>query len=305
MPARVIVSSGSETTQEILIGNTASIGRTNDNTIHLPGNRLVSREHALLRCHNGYEYQLVDLGSLNGTYLDGERVVTPRALRSGASIRIAEHTLIFTELSDPAAASRLDPTIAGGATSSKNMLRWAGLLVCDIRGFSSKAEQMEAAPLAQMLGSWFRDAAQIIQLREGVIDKFIGDAVLAYWPGSAVDHGICRNVSACAVELAGAAAQRRWADGTPFRVAVALHAGTVSCGNVGVDAQRDATIIGDAVNTVFRLESVMKSFDENVLASEAFRASLPPAEPWRDLGEQMLRGKEKAIRAFGRRIEQA
>ena len=56
---------------------------------------------------------------------------------------------------------------------------------------------------------------------------------------------------------------RKWPDGSPFRVAIALHYGKVTCSNVGVAAERDATIIGDAVNTVFRLESVSKEIGQS------------------------------------------
>ena len=68
---------------------------------------------------------------------------------------------------------------------------------------------------------------------------------------------------------------------------------------MGVDAQRDATIIGDAVNTVFRLESVMKELNQLVLLSADFRARLPEGEKLVDLGERKLKGKQKAVGIYG------
>ena len=56
----------------------------------------------------------------------------------------------------------------------------------------------------------------------------------------------------------------------PFKIAIALHHGVVTCGNMGLVAQRDATIIGDTVNTVFRIESVMKQLDQKLAASQDF-----------------------------------
>ena len=57
----------------------------------------------------------------------------------------------------------------------------AAILVCDIRGFSTQSEILPANSLAQLLGQWFREAGNGVQKHGGVIDKFIGDAILAYW----------------------------------------------------------------------------------------------------------------------------
>jgi class 3 adenylate cyclase len=89
------------------------------------------------------------------------------------------------------------------------------------------------------------------------------------------------------------------ANGEPFQVGIALHFGSVTCGNVGLDAQRDATIIGDVVNTVFRLESVMKELNQAVLPSADFGDRLPPGEKPVDLGERKLKGKQQAVRIYG------
>jgi class 3 adenylate cyclase len=70
-------------------------------------------------------------------------------------------------------------------------------------------------------------------------------------------------------------------------------------GNVGVDAQRDATIIGDAVNTVFRLESLMKELNQTVVRSADFREHLPAEENLVDLVERKLKGKQQAVGVYG------
>ena len=85
---------------EVGIGNTASIGRTRENSVCLSFSPLVSRQHALIRCHNGWQYQLIDLGSRNGTYVNDERVVMPVTLADGAKIRIADNQMIFVEHDD-------------------------------------------------------------------------------------------------------------------------------------------------------------------------------------------------------------
>ena len=81
---------------------------------------------------------------------------------------------------------------------------------------------------------------------------------------------------------------------------MALHHGIVTCGNLGLVAQGDATIIGDTVNTVFRIESVMKQLNQRLALSQDFLSSLPsPGIDLNDLGEHRLKGKHQAVRLFG------
>ena len=138
------------------------------------------------------------------------------------------------------------------------------VMVCDIRGFSTVSELLPEDELARTLGQWFRDVGNIVHKNGGTIDKFIGDAVLAYWTRESVDGGESRGALDSALDLLNAADKRHWrlAEEKPFRIAVALHHGSVTCGNVGLVAQRDATILGDTVNTVFRIESLMKQLNQ-------------------------------------------
>ena len=74
----------------------------------------------------------------------------------------------------------------------------------------------------------------------------------------------------------------------------------VTCGNVGFVAQRDATIIGDTVNTVFRIESLMKQLNQKLAASQDFLSTLPDSGiGFTDLGEHQLKGKYQPVRLFG------
>ncbi len=77
---------------EVRIGNTATIGRTRENTVALDFSPLVSRQHALIRRHGDSQYQIIDLGSRNGNRVNDHRVVMPVTLAPGDRIRIAENT---------------------------------------------------------------------------------------------------------------------------------------------------------------------------------------------------------------------
>ena len=109
----------------------------------------------------------------------------------------------------------------------------------------------------------------------------------------------CAATLKIARDILALAGTTKWANGEPFHVGIALHFGSVTCGNVGLDAQRDATIIGDVVNTVFRLESVMKELNQKVLLSADFGDRLPANEKLIDLGERKLKGKQQAVRIYG------
>lgn len=283
---------------EVSIGNTATIGRTRENTICLNFSPLTSRQHAMIRCHNGWQYQLIDLGSRNGTYLNDQRVVMPATLEHGAKIRIADTLLTFVEEAEDPDLDHLEATLADAETDTSFEARAAALLVCDIRGFSTLSEKVTSGDLAQLLGAWFRESGNVIVKSGGTIDKFLGDAVLAYWGGLSGNHN-CTPALETALELQRLAAERVWGGSEPLKIATALHYGNVTCTNVGMTAERDATIIGDAVNTVFRLEHVSKELNEPVLCSEDFVQQLVCAADFRDLGEQALKGKSQMVRVFG------
>ncbi len=285
---------------DVPIGNTATIGRTRENTVCLSFSPLVSRQHALIRCHNGWQYQLIDLGSRNGTYVNDQRVVMPVTLTDGARIRIADNHLTFSEHDDETSGEHNAMTIAGSIDQNVVTSRPVALLVCDIRGFSSMSEKIPGAQMAQTLGAWFRETGNLVAQSGGTIDKFIGDAMLAYWGAASQPAADCGTALDTAEKMAALAADRTWPDGTPFRIAIALHFGKVTCSNVGVAAERDATIIGDAVNTVFRLEGTSKELNQSVLLSGDIAENLPALQPrLTDFGERALKGKSHSVRVFG------
>jgi adenylate cyclase len=260
---------------------------------------LVSRQHAIIRCHNGYQYQIIDLGSRNGTYVNDQRVVLPVALQDGARIRIADNSIVFCEEDYNTADETAEMTVAGTIDQGHFAARAVALLVCDIRSFSTMSERTPAAQLAQLLGVWFREMGNIVARSGGTIDKFIGDAMLAYWSVGDSAPDDCGAALEAAKKMISLAGQRTWPGGEPFRVAIALHYGRVTCSNVGVAAERDATIIGDAVNTIFRLEAVAKELGRRVVLSGDCAQHLYNQAELEDFGERVLKGKSKRVRVFG------
>lgn len=300
MEARLEIQSAKTEPFVVTIGNTATIGRTRENTVCLNASPLVSRQHALIRGSGDGHYQLIDLGSRNGTYLNDQRVVFPVALTPGARIRIGDHVLTFLAAECSEESSDLQMTVAATQYGSGGFTpRSVALLVCDIRGFSQMSERLGAAELAPLLGEWFRETGNRVQRTGGTVDKFLGDALLAYWAGAQDGPLDCGAALGMAREFLQLAASRRWPNGQPLEIAIALHYGRVTLSNVGLSAERDATIIGDAVNTVFRLEGVTKVLGQRVLLSQEFATQLAEPPPLQDFGEQTLKGKTNTVRVFG------
>ena len=302
MAAKLKVRPAEGEPYEMEIGNTATIGRSRENTISLHTNPHVSRQHAVIRCHNAYQFQITDLGSRNGTFVNGRRVITPTILTHGAVIRITNNELIFEQSDEISEDTTFDATLAAGPESTHDQSAIVAVMVCDIRGFSTVSELLSEDELARTLGQWFRDVGNIVHKNGGTIDKFIGDAVLAYWTRESSDGEESRGALGSALELLNAADKRCWRLSVekPFRIAVALHHGSVTCGNVGLVAQRDATILGDTVNTVFRIESLMKQLNQRLVLSQDFLTTLPvPGIKLNDLGDHQLKGKYQAVRLFG------
>lgn len=299
MGAKLIIQPAAADPFEVTVGNTVTIGRTRENSVCLNFSPLVSRQHAIIRCHNGYQYQLIDLGSRNGTYVDDQRVIMPVALNSGARIRIADNTLTFTETEDDRCEEHLAVTVAGSMAGGEIEARPVALLVCDIRGFSAMSEKTESGQLAQILGAWFRETGNLVSRSGGTIDKFIGDAMLAYWGTAGIGADDCRAAFEIGRAMMNLASARTWPNGAPFNIAVALHYGRVTCSNVGVAAERDATIIGDSVNTVFRLEAVSKELGQPLIMSGEFQEHVEDMGTFVPFGPQSLKGKAKTVDVFG------
>ncbi len=300
MGAKLFVQPAEAEPFEVPIGNTATIGRTRENTVCLNSSPLVSRQHAVVRCYNGYQYQIIDLGSRNGTFVNDQRVIVPITLLDGARIRIADNILTFSEEIIDTTQQHLQLTVAGTVANQVIESRAVALLVCDIRGFSAMSERNPPGDVAQILGAWFRETGNIVSRAGGTIDKFIGDAMLAYW-GAAHDAPIdCAGALESARRMLALAAARAWPTGESFHVALALHYGQVTCSNVGVAADRDATIIGDAVNTVFRLEAVAKELNQSMVFSSDFAEHIQELTgTLQDFGERTLKGKTNTVRVYG------
>ncbi|MFN3927694.1 MAG: FHA domain-containing protein [Pseudanabaenaceae cyanobacterium] len=156
-------------------GRSWSMGRGRDNAVPLY-DHCASRQHALILKVGGFKYYLMDLGSRNGTYLNGKRIHTPVLLHPKDRISIGETTLEFA-MSEPQTTdfSKEDTEIR----LQKRRLITA--LVVDIRNYSKMTQQINERLLTEVITKWFKSAINIVEQQGSWVDELVGNAFLALW----------------------------------------------------------------------------------------------------------------------------
>jgi pSer/pThr/pTyr-binding forkhead associated (FHA) protein len=260
-----------------LIKGSCSLGRAGANTIVLDSPK-VSRRHALIHLQNIGELWLIDFGSSNGTFLNKRRIHQPIRLSDGDQITIGDQ--IF-KVRQPTAISEAYKTdfVQRTAWDVENVPCW--LLLADIRGFTPMSRQMPSKDLDLLLGAWIFRCKEIIENQQGIINKYLGDGFLAYWPEADTSPEEIVAVISAFKEL-----QR--GEGPAFRFVV--HSGPVAIG--GVASLGEESLIGSDVNLIFRLDKLASSLGEPSCVSETANAKLQELIKTRSLGEFELKGFE-------------
>jgi len=264
------------------IHGSCSLGRTAANTIVLQSPK-VSRRHALIHLQNIGELWLIDFGSSNGTFLNKRRIHHPIRLSDGDQITIGDQ--LFT-LRQPVALSEEYKTDVVQRTlrEIENIPCW--LLVADIRNFTPLGRSMQSQDLDVLLGAWIFACKEIVETHRGIINKYLGDGFLAYWPDAATPPEEIATVISALREL-----QRKMSP--DFRLVV--HFGPVAIG--GIASMGEESLMGGEVNLIFRLEKLAGSLGESCGLSETAHTKLGELVPARSLGEFELKGFE-GKRAF-------
>ncbi len=167
----------------------------------------------------------------------------------------------------------------------------------DIAGFTHIGEQLDPAALVEHLGEYLAAMAPIIREEEGLVDKFVGDGILAFFnaPRDLADHA----ARGCRAALRSQEALQRLAKG--WREAgkpvlshrIGLHFGDVLIGNIGTPDRFEYTAMGDAVNLASRLEQLNKVFGTTIVASDELRAETGLEFEWRLLDRVVVVGREE------------
>ncbi len=187
------------------------------------------------------------------------------------------------------------------------------ILFSDIRGFTSISEKLQPQEVIAFLNEHLSLMAAIVKEKGGTLDKFIGDAVMAFWgePVHHPDHADRAADCALAMQATTARLAKRWvAEGKPdIHIGVGINTAEVVVGNIGsVEHKLDYTVIGDGVNLASRLESANKEFKTGIIISEFTLAHLGDRFEVRPLGDVKVKGKERPVTIYellGRRAAPA
>lgn len=177
----------------------------------------------------------------------------------------------------------------------------ATVLFCDLKGFTSISEQVSPQELVALLNRYFAEAATAILAKRGLVDKYIGDAVMALFgaPIGTPEHA--RDACAAALELQQRIARLNQADaGLHVRLAarIGINSGKMIVGNIGSQDRLEYTAIGDSVNLASRLEGANKLFGTSILLSESTAAQLEDQFLLRKLGRVQVKGKVGSVAVF-------
>ena len=229
--------------------------------------------------------------------LKGKRLGTMLMLEDISSEKRMKSTM--ARYMDPGLADQL---LAAGGEALGGASVEATMLFSDIRSFTTLTEELGAQGTVALLNEYFTLMVQCITDEGGMLDKFIGDAIMAEF-GIPVAHGDdpdrgMRAAIKMITELR-ALNQRRQARGQkPVLMGVGLNTDTVVSGNIGSPKRMDYTVIGDGVNLASRLESACKEYSAQILASEATVKKLKGSFRMREVDLVVVKGKTEPVSVY-------
>ncbi len=176
--------------------------------------------------------------------------------------------------------------------------RMVTILFSDLRGFTTLCERYSAQAMLSLLNEYFTRITAVIEANGGVVDKYIGDAIMALY-GAPLKHEddaarsiktaleMCRALSGLNAEFEQRGVQR-------LDIGIGVNTGMVVAGNMGSKSRLNYTVIGDGVNLASRLEGLTKKYGVNIIVSDNTR-SLAPGFIFRELDRVRVKGKTEAV----------
>lgn len=211
-----------------------------------------------------------------------------REIRSAFS-RYVSHSVVESILDNPAKLK------LGGDR------RTMTVLFSDVRGFTSISEGLKPEQLVEIMNKYLTRMTDIVFEHDGVLDKYIGDAVMAFWnaPFDQPDHA--KRAVDTALDMLAALRQmnneRQFGD-LEFKIGVGVNTGDMVVGNMGSEKRFDYTVIGDSVNLGSRLESLTKEYGVSLLITESVAKELGSGYLLRALDLVAVKGKKEPVKIF-------
>ena len=243
---------------------------------------------------------------------------------AGASILLLYTTLTYTGYAKEEALRRqtrdafskyLSPDMVERVAGDPSSLKLGGdkrdltLLFCDVRGFTTISEQFDAVGLTALINKLLTPLTNAILDRQGTVDKYMGDCIMAFWnaPLDDDDHAYNGCVSALAMlaemgplnDRLEVEAEEEGRKHIPLKVGLGLNSGECVVGNMGSDQRFDYSVLGDTVNLAARLEGQSKSYGMNVVLGPTTNAAVEERMATIDLDFIQVKGKTSGTYIFG------
>lgn len=175
------------------------------------------------------------------------------------------------------------------------------VLFSDVRGFTSISENLEPSELTRLMNAFLTPMTRIIHQHRGTIDKYMGDAIMAFWGAPLADPDHARHALHAAWEMQRAMKSLQpefegegW---PPLEVGIGLNSGVMNVGNMGSEFRMAYTALGDAVNLGSRLEGLTRTYGVDVIVSESTRHAVPEFE-FRELDVVRVKGKDRPVAIY-------
>ena len=175
------------------------------------------------------------------------------------------------------------------------------ILFSDIRGFTTIAESLDPRELSQLMSDFLTPMTRVIHAHRGTIDKYMGDAIMAFWGAPLRDDDHSRHAVQAGLQMVEELRrlqphfeERGW---PTVRIGVGINTGMMSVGNMGSEFRMAYTVLGDAVNLGSRLEGLTRQYHVDIIVSETTRNSLPE-HVFRQLDVVRVKGKLQPVAIF-------
>lgn len=191
-----------------------------------------------------------------------------------------------------------------GAMSMVGQNKDMTVLFSDVRGFTTISEQFRERPqeLSELMNEFLTVLTTAIQQHRGTIDKYMGDAVMAFWGAPLDDAHHATNALAAAFEMSCALRsldesfdRRGW---PRLQIGVGLNSGDMRVGNMGSQFRAAYTVLGDSVNLAARIEGLTKEYGVSILCSEFTRRSAPADWAFREIDLVRVKGRERPVAIY-------
>ena len=187
------------------------------------------------------------------------------------------------------------------AISLKGESREMTVLFSDIRGFTTISEGLDPEQLTLLMNEFLTPLTKVIHEQRGTIDKYMGDAIMAFWGAPLKDNHHAQHALNAAIKMVEALkplnvkfAEKGW---PAIKIGVGLNTGNMTVGNMGSSFRMAYTVMGDSVNLGSRLESLTKNYGVDIMVSEFTKAQTQDMI-YRELDTVRVKGKDKPVTIF-------